>query len=223
MLFLFDLFRYITAVFGYWEVYVTGGLITAIITVFERWRGKNLSWRAYAQLIAAFLVIAMFLVWRDERQASQSFAKEKEALATTNTTLEALIKERDKSIEELKLKIQELSYAGEKPKGIEERNRNRTIREELGRFLPEGEALRRKCLTNVSFPQLKREVAEWERRVEQYLLAHLDSSYAARFNSPPPDRGAYPAEIQNIEVMGLWGRISMQMEVLSRFMEELKD
>jgi len=64
---------------------------------------------------------------------------------------------------------------------LDQRLKKREIREQLGRFLFEGEQLRHGAFEKNSPPP---DLTDWFRRVQSYLRDHLDYSYFARFVSP---------------------------------------
>jgi len=104
---------------------------------------------------------------------------------------------------------------------LDQRFKNRSIREELGRFLKEGSGLRQKVFASPPMPPPEKEADAWYARVRTYLLDHLDSSYEARFVSPdfgPSMSYALPKEHENL-ITGIGARLA----VLRRFIEELRD
>jgi hypothetical protein len=103
---------------------------------------------------------------------------------------------------------------------LDQRYRNRLIREELGRFLKEGDGLLQTIFSRLPTPPEK-EANLWYARARKYLLDHLDSSYEARFASP--DLG--PAMDYNLprEHTALVTGIKARLAVLRKFLEELRD
>lgn len=103
---------------------------------------------------------------------------------------------------------------------LDQRYRNRFIREELGRFLKEGDGLLQTIFSRPSTPPEK-EANIWYARARKYLLDHLDSSYEARFTSP--DLG--PAMDYNLprEHTALVTGIKARLTVIRKFLEELRD
>ena len=69
---------------------------------------------------------------------------------------------------------------------LDQRYRNRAIREELGRFIKEGDGLVQKTFKGPPLPPPQMEVNDWYRRARKFLLKRLDSSYEARFVSTDP-------------------------------------
>jgi len=104
---------------------------------------------------------------------------------------------------------------------LDQRYRNRAIREELGRFLNEGEGLRQRIFKEPPLPPPETEANDWYNRARQYLLERLDSSYEARFVSTDPGlpiSHGLPKEYER-----LLGGIERRLVVLRRFIEELRD
>jgi hypothetical protein len=75
-----DFLKFIFAVIGYWQAYVTGGILTALITIYERKREKPLSWRSYRWVVVGFVVVAVFLAWRDQLKIAETLAGENNQL-----------------------------------------------------------------------------------------------------------------------------------------------
>ena len=104
---------------------------------------------------------------------------------------------------------------------LDQRYRNRAIREELGRFMTEGDGLLQKTFKGPPLPPPETEANDWYNRARQYLLEHLDSSYEARFVSTDPGLPigyGLPKEYE-----GLISGIQRRLVILRRFIEELRD
>lgn len=104
---------------------------------------------------------------------------------------------------------------------LDQRYRNRAIREELGRFIKEGDGLVKKAFKGPPLPPPQMEANDWYRRARQFLLERLDSSYEARFVSTDPGLPIGYGLPQDYE--GLISGIQRRLIVLRRFIEELKD
>src|SRR5262249_3536923 len=62
-----DAWRFLVAVVSYWQALVTGGLITALVSIFERFRNRPFGKRTNIWLfIVVFFVVSCFLAWRDQ-------------------------------------------------------------------------------------------------------------------------------------------------------------
>ncbi len=68
---------------------------------------------------------------------------------------------------------------------MDQRIRRRAIREQLGRFILEGRDLDQTVRKGPPTPPPETNVNEWFQRVRRYVREILDSSYEARFISPP--------------------------------------
>lgn len=104
---------------------------------------------------------------------------------------------------------------------LDQRYRNRAIREELGRYLKEGDGLLKKTFKGPPLPPPEMEANDWYNRARQFLLEHLDSSYEARFVAPdlaPPIGYALPKDYERLVI-----EIQRRLAVLRRFTEELRD
>lgn len=63
-----EIFLFIYSTLSYWQALVSGGVITALIAIFERLSGYRLNKKTYVGLfVGVFLVVAFFLGWREER------------------------------------------------------------------------------------------------------------------------------------------------------------
>jgi hypothetical protein len=63
---LHELGLFIFAVLAHWQALATGGVVTALVTVYERKRKSNLSWQSYAFILGAFCLYSIFAAWQDE-------------------------------------------------------------------------------------------------------------------------------------------------------------
>jgi len=89
-----ELGLFLWAVIAHWQSYVTGGVVTAVVTVYERKTHHVLPWKYYALifLISGGLV-AVFYAWHDEHRNAQVLIDQKAEvyglLGTCNGHLEA--------------------------------------------------------------------------------------------------------------------------------------
>jgi len=222
--------EFLWAVVGYWQVYITGGLVTALIIAIEHRRNKTVHWSIYRRLLAAFLFLAVFLAWREQ------YRKGQEALAARSSA-EGSLEEARKEVERLKAERENLFHRPPSPseaegglrnkvatlqRELDDRERRRAVREQLARFLDEGNSLMRRCLTNTQHPAPQKDANAWAARVVSYLgQSGLDASYASRFKNPPP-----PLPISHDKVPpehdGLWRGLSSHIAVLTDIIRELQ-
>lgn len=74
-----ELWEFTWAVFSYWQSYVTGGLITAIVRLCEKLTSKALPRRMYlVMFLVVFLVMSFFLAWQDEHRLRGKLAEQLE-------------------------------------------------------------------------------------------------------------------------------------------------
>ena len=66
LLMLSDFWSWCWAVLNHWQVLVTGGAVTAIISVIQARRGKGFPWSVTRWILFLFLITAFFLTWRDQ-------------------------------------------------------------------------------------------------------------------------------------------------------------
>jgi hypothetical protein len=69
---------FLWAVLAHWQSYVTGGIVTAGVGIYERRTGRTIPWRLYVSLffVSAGLV-AFFYAWHDEHINTQTVISEK--------------------------------------------------------------------------------------------------------------------------------------------------
>lgn len=65
-----DLRDFIIVVAHRWGIIATGGIIVALIGVFEHWSGRSITGWPFWLAIATSVFSAVFLVWRDERNSA---------------------------------------------------------------------------------------------------------------------------------------------------------
>jgi hypothetical protein len=66
-----DIGQFIVAVVSHWQAYVTGGVVTGLVSVGERLTGKTLPNKVYAAVfLGFFLLVSFFLAWDDEYRRS---------------------------------------------------------------------------------------------------------------------------------------------------------
>lgn len=97
----------------------------------------------------------------------------------------------------------------------------KAVREQLGRFLIEGNALANNIRKGPPFPLPEKEATDWYIGVQKYLQANLDSSYGARFVATEPSLPityGIPKEYESLFV-----GINQRLSVLRRFLEEMRD
>jgi hypothetical protein len=102
---------------------------------------------------------------------------------------------------------------------LDDRKRNREIRESLGEYLERGRELMRLC-TNEKSPPPDDEANQWADEVEQFLHSQLDSSYVSRFRSS----AGLPLSANSIfslEHRNLWAGIHVRVARLTEFITEL--
>jgi hypothetical protein len=61
-----DIGVFVWAVLGTWQAYMTGGIVIALLGVYERVTKKTISLRTFIIGVFAFLLVAFFLAWRDQ-------------------------------------------------------------------------------------------------------------------------------------------------------------
>lgn len=86
MALLSDFVDWLWAVLNQWQVLVTGGMITAMFAVVQAYREKSFSWSVNKRILLGFLVLALFLAWREQRRRADHLeaevARERDSNAT---------------------------------------------------------------------------------------------------------------------------------------------
>jgi len=66
-----DLAKFVWVVLSHWQAYMTGGIAAAALFAYERLKAKVVSARVIRVGIVTFLVVAFFLTWRDQLNATR--------------------------------------------------------------------------------------------------------------------------------------------------------
>ena len=60
--------EFIWVVLSSWQGYITGGIIVALCTIWERWRKQTIPWSKYKWAVVIFLLISFFSAWYEQRE-----------------------------------------------------------------------------------------------------------------------------------------------------------
>ncbi|HMD77094.1 MAG TPA: GGDEF domain-containing protein, partial [Terracidiphilus sp.] len=101
-----------------------------------------------------------------------------------------------------------------KPKQLKEE-----IKRQLTTFLREGRAIQNGIIYN-NLASLQ-EKSAWEKRVEEYLSANLDDSYAVQFQIPSREANEHPQGIM-LGMLPAWRELTSRMWMLSDFISKLR-
>ena len=93
------------------------------------------------------------------------------------------------------------------------------IKRQLTSFLKEGKAIQDGIA--YSNPASLQEKPAWEKRIEEYLLANLDDSYATQFQIPSREAHEHPQGI-NLGMLPSWRELTSRMWMLSDFISKLR-
>ena len=77
-----EITRFGLAVVTHWQAYMTGGIVVAILSAYERLTRKTISRRIVVIAIIAFFVVASFMAWRDQYRAAISAEDQFKTLTT---------------------------------------------------------------------------------------------------------------------------------------------
>jgi hypothetical protein len=67
-----DVVTFLVSCLSAWQAYLTGGVVQAAVNLYERSQGRNIAWGSYRWGVAAFLVVAFFVIWRREHNAKET-------------------------------------------------------------------------------------------------------------------------------------------------------
>lgn len=166
----------------------------------------KMDWRQSVSLGLAVTFFAYFVAHTLHRT---------DAAADSNQELKATLQGQQHEIDSLKQQL-----ASNRAEDAEKRKRRLAIRNQLGRFLDQGQRI----LYDVEYnnPTAIHEKAAWEKHVEEYLAKELDDSYAARFRNPVRVLATYPQGM-NSRMTPAWTDITERIGVLNTFISELRD
>lgn len=80
-----DIGRFVWAVLSTWQAYMTGGIIIAILGIYERVTQKTISLRVFIVGVLAFLLVAFFMAWRTEYHKASNAEVDLDTLRNANT------------------------------------------------------------------------------------------------------------------------------------------
>jgi len=97
--FIQELGLYLWAVIAHWQSYVTGGIVTALVNVYERRTNTVLPWKYYVWLFFVIAgLVAFFYAWHDEHHNAEVVIAEKaKAVGDLRVCLGSLKAENAKS------------------------------------------------------------------------------------------------------------------------------
>ena len=101
-----ELWRFIVGVIGYWQAYASGGVVTAIIALGERVTGRSLPKAAYLSVfLVVYLLVAFFLVWRDEYRGARAARKDVVALTESNAEIATRLNHAEGQVRDLATRL----------------------------------------------------------------------------------------------------------------------
>src|SRR5213080_1858943 len=68
--------QFLWAVLTIWQAYMTGGIVIALLGIYERLMQKTVSIRTFLIGVLAFLLVALFLAWRDQLHRGNELSKQ---------------------------------------------------------------------------------------------------------------------------------------------------
>lgn len=219
---------------------ITGGLPPMMEKGYEAITGKQLPITFHFKwTMLAGVLVAVFIAWDDEYTQRIELQKKEvtfEASASEVTRLNNQLRQADKdavrqdlNINELKreksdllrkLEDQEKSSVAtisalrqsnlEKQQKLDEKEKRKIIRENLGKFIYEGSMLLVRLEKDPIIPN--EAIQSWVAQVEAFLNSNMDGSFVNDFNSGIVTMG--PQHVVSDEHKRLWGLIHLRMENL---------
>ncbi len=124
----------------------------------------------------------------------------------------------EQQVESLRSQQHDLTTRAENSE--KEKQRRQVIRGQLAVFMKEGQTIKDGLQYNNSSSLHAK--ADWERRVDEYLIKNLDESYAIRFRSPSHQVNSYPLGMST-QMLAAWAEVAARMVMLNDFIAELRD
>src|SRR5216683_820078 len=163
---LHEILAYVLAVITHWIGLLTGGLLVAVLLIYERLRKTTIPRKWFVGMVGACVLIATFLAWRDLIHANADFADRLSEAKIDETAAKARADEREKTIASLQSAIGSLQSDNaaldaalhKKPVQVrvsgsgsarspEKTEKRRVLRDGLSRLLIEGQVLMDRCLS----------------------------------------------------------------------------
>jgi hypothetical protein len=84
--------EFIWFVLSFWQAYVTGGILIAIMSIWERYHKRSISWNKFRWIFIVFLFVSFFNAWHDQKniatRAQETVKKNNESLISQKTVFE---------------------------------------------------------------------------------------------------------------------------------------
>ena len=61
-----DFWRFVGAILHQWIILMSGGVVTVLVNVWERWKKTQVHFAKYIWIMALFIFLASFMAWKDE-------------------------------------------------------------------------------------------------------------------------------------------------------------
>jgi hypothetical protein len=226
-----DFLQFVWAIVSHWQVLVTGGVVTAFVSVYEHRSGEALSWHVYRWVLVVFVIIAVFLAWREEHVRSSSLGNENVALKTETEILRGRISDLEKRPIVLQSPLVVPSSGPNATDRLKQRLQQqadaaiRTARDQLSRFVEEGIRLRNQWVSQLAVSsdaqlQTAAAITAWHAQVKNYLAKPpLGLSYAVRFDSQTKGGSGLPIGIATA-VAGVWQMLESDLATLGEFLAD---
>jgi hypothetical protein len=77
-----EIAKFILAALKHWQAYMTGGIIIAILSLYERAKKRSIPLRLMISIATVFLMAAVFMAWRDQYHATIRAEEQLKTLTT---------------------------------------------------------------------------------------------------------------------------------------------
>ncbi len=201
---------------SHWQSYITGGAVTAVITLVERWREKTLPKRIYFIIFAVtFAMASFFMAWRDQFERAERLqislnAKPQQPAIQVNVP--------PISVPPAQVVIQGTSDTGfPKQNGPGEKR----LAEEIQNYIGTGVGIQEYFVKTDDLPEVKKRWLKWRDDTFSYLK-QIGPSYAVQFDQAHGSAFMGCPNGRSVEGCGYWQDIQGKNDTLSNILGELR-
>jgi hypothetical protein len=168
-------FQFAAAVAQKWGTLATGGILIALIGVYEHRKQKAIPWRLYVWISIFFVLIAAFQAWDDEADQNQKLASDNKGLATQLSGLGATIERLQTDNSDLQSKITALEQ--------KQQSNSQKLAANLGSLVQEGNGIAANFEKSNDTQAIERDYRTWEAKALSFLNDKMGVEYLAQFQS----------------------------------------
>jgi hypothetical protein len=177
---------FVFAVLQVWQAYVTGGVLVAISSVWERWKGKTIPWRRYRLGVIGFLLVSFYFVWYDQRTLTD---KEHQASAEAQRALDGLRLELQNRDKEISLLHQQIQDTTESPDSL--RRRTVHLADVIAAFLEERQA------SHPPYTNREKDVSPEQKAINDASVKYDDETQRLCLQRFKEELGGIPRELRS--------------------------